>query len=184
MRVYSQRLCYRTNVQYCDESVEYGCLLYAMGENYGFRVGNLSASGGNASSVIVESLPNTQTRTVCFYNVSVAENSAGNCSGVKIEHAADHPRDRYVDKADINSSVTANNSSDNTAECRSFVRIYFKPDGSTSEEYNHYTLCREELATFHTTLFNVTSLFMVYWTNSDHRNNVDSSFQLEVQCME
>ena len=181
----------------CKKTAEYQCRLFVGDRRLGYRVKDLPVTGGNTSSVIIDSLETAESDTVCFYSISVAENSANNCSGVKIEHASDHSPDQYVDRipalnitnitmtTDNDNSSSGNSSTDTEEEytCRSFVRVYYTPQGSNSAQQYH-TLCREKLAEFSKTLVNVTSLLVVYWTNNDRENNAGSSFQLRAQCIE
>ena len=160
----SHRVCYRTNVRDCnssDGSLFYTCRLFAWKDHY--RLASLTTIDSNqTSSVTFESLNNTESRTLCFYNISVAaETSENNCSGIRLQHVENHPEEKYVDRL---RSTNADQS------CKSYVSV------------DDRTLCREKLAHLDITLRNVTSTLVIYWTNNDRKNK--GSFRIRAQCQE
>ena len=170
---YSHRVCYRTKLRYCnnDNGIYYGCQLFPINDY--FKLGDLSVSGGNQSSVFADSLNNTQYNSLCFYNVSVTENSSGNCSGMSLQHASDHPQNSYVDRLEETNSAS---NSTRSQPCRSYVRVSYTRGG----RQQYMKLCREELATLDLILPDVTSVLIVYWTNNRESNS--GSFSLQAQC--
>ena len=172
--LYSQRVCYRTKVRYCRHGGPYyGCQLFPI-DNY-FKLGHLPTTGGNQSSVFIDSLNNTESNSLCFYNISVTENSSGNCSGMSLVHASDHPESSHIDRLeDANSSGNSTRST----PCGSYVRVSYTRGG----RQQYHTLCREELAHLDLTLPDVTSVLIVYWTNNRESNS--GSFKLQAQCLE
>ena len=179
---YSMRLCYRVLVKKCSSEDDiysnyYGCRLIAgKRKNWGFTLDNLYTTGGNQSSVFIDSLNRTETRTVCFYNVSVSDDEATeNCSVVSLQHKVNHPPSKYVDRI---AQSDSNSSTNTTRSCKSYVRVYY--DNSQGVQ-QYETFCREELATLDRR-FPAKSLFIVYWSNNDLENNRNSSFHLRAQC--
>ena len=173
--LHSHRLCYRTKVQKCrdiEDRPYHGCRLFVGGPRLGFKLAPLDATGGNESSVFIDSLDETASRTVCFYNISVSRDSTYNCSELRLKHKENHPQNQYVDPGNQSYS----NSS--LAECNSYVRVEYDSEGGRQ----HYTLCREELATFDSVLPN-TSLLVIYWTGNTDSNSSSSSFHLQAECV-
>ena len=163
----SHRVCYRTNVKECtrisDGSLSYGCRLFAWKDHY--RLASLTTIDSNqTSSVTFESLNSTESRTLCFYNISVAaETSENKCSGIHLQHVDNHPEEKYVDRL-------KEQSRNSYQPCKSYVSV------------DDRTLCREELAHLDITLRNVTSTLIIYWTNNDRKNG--GSFRIRAQCQE
>lgn len=159
----NQRLCYRLKVKRCGRY--YGCRFFDGAP--GFRIEPLPVAGnGSVESVIIQSLPKTESRTVCFHNISLP-----NCSVIRLQHTYNHSEEKYVDRLE-----GPNTNSTNTT-CKSYVNVYYGMEGSQQ----HETFCREDLATLDD-VFISSSLFLVYWTNNDKNNN--GSFQLHAQCLD
>lgn len=159
----NQRLCYRLKVGKCGRNHE--CRFFD--GIPGFRIEPLPVTGnGSVESVIIESLPRTEFKTVCFYNISLP-----NCTIIRLQHEYNHSLENYVDRLE-----GPNTNSNNTA-CKSYVKVYYETLGS--QQYR--TFCREDLATLDDLFFS-SSLFLVYWTNSDRTNS--GSFHLHAQRFE
>lgn len=182
---YSHRVCYRMSVTDCTDEDEYGefsyfdCRLFVSGKGLKstLKLKPLLVTGGNHSSVFIDSVPGTESKSVCFYNVSVSNDSTSNCSSVRLEHQADHPTSEYVNHITQPDSDSSTNNI--VSECKSYVKVFYEDSQGVQQ---HETLCGEELATMTSWVKPVTSLFLVYWTNND--NNPNSSFHLRAQCVE
>ena len=173
----SHRVCYKTKIMSCTDhegfSASYGCRLFSEARKYThFRLNELEVSGG---SFFIKSVNNTETNSLCFYNVDVAESSTGNCSGMLLQHISDHPEDLYVDKLE---NSTGNSTTTTTTECRSYVKIKYTRSG---RDETIGPLCREKLANLDRTLAGVTSVSIVYWTNTRKINS--GSFNLRAKCI-
>ena len=159
----NQRLCYRVQVGRCGNYYE--CRFFD--RIPGFRIEPLPVAGnGSVESVIIQSLPETEFKTVCFHNISLP-----NCSVIRLQHTSNHSEEKYVDRLE-----GPNTNSTNIA-CKSYVKVYY----GIEESQQHQILCREDLATLDQ-VFISSSLFLVYWTNSDRTNN--GSFHLHAQCFD
>lgn len=160
----NQRLCYRIKVARCD-NYYHMCRLFD--GIPGFKMEPLPVTGnGSVDSVIIKSPPSSEFKTVCFYNISLSGRNEDNCSVIALQHRPDHPQEEYVDSLEGSNTNVA---------CKSYVNMYY----GTQENQQFQTLCREDLATLDN-IYISTSLFLVYWTNSD-RNNA-GSFHLHAQC--
>ena len=157
---FSHRLCYTVRVKKCidnNNDAHHVCRLFD-GKD-GFKLDRLSTTGDNESSVYFQAIDGSEQRTVCFFNVSVADASSSNCSAMRLQHKPNHPQENYVDR--LSESDT-----NSTSPCKSYVRVYY----GSEDNRQYQTLCREELATLDD-IFHVTSIFAVYWTNNDRSNN-------------
>ena len=163
----SHRVCYRTNVKECtrisEGSLSYECRLFAWKDHY--RLASLTTIDSNqTSSVMFEALNNTESQTLCFYNISVAvESSENKCSGIRLQHVDNHPEKKYVDRLKEQSTTS-------DQPCKSYVSV------------DDRTLCLEELAHLDINLRNVTSTLVIHWTNNNRRN--EGSFRIRAQCQE
>ena len=96
---------------------------------------------------------------------------SSNCSRIKLEHASNHPREKYVDGL----SESATNSTDVT--CKSYVNVFYGSEGSRQHTE---PLCRERLANLKED-YPSTSLFITYWTTPQESN---ASFDLRAECVD
>ena len=179
---FSERVCYKTKLKKCTDKAGFpyfGCRLSHKGLKH-FKFNKLETyTGDQGSTVFINSANDTETDSICFYNVSVAENSTGNCSGMLLQHISDHPEDLYVDRLESSTgNSTGNSTTTTTTECRSYVKIKYTRYG---RDETIGPLCREELANLDRTLAGVTSVFIVYWTNSREINS--GSFDLRARCI-
>ncbi|CAI8005507.1 hypothetical protein GBAR_LOCUS4287, partial [Geodia barretti] len=171
------RVCYLTDVRDCtdaDDNLYYGCYLRVGGQRVGYKLAPLPMTGGEnneSRQVFFDSVHSmTATNAVCFYNVSVTDTSTRNCSGVVLESAYGVG----------SGSDSADESSEDRAPCKSYVRVYYSTEYSGQQER---LVCLTDLPGFYTTVPGATSLFIVYWTNNDV-NNRGTSFSMRVRCIE
>ena len=178
----SHRVCYKTKIMSCTNEIGfpyYGCQLFPKTKKYThFRLNELEVRGGNQSTVFINSVNNTETNSLSFYNVDVAESSTGNCSGMLLQHISDHPEDLYVDRLENSTSNSTTTTTTTTTECRSYVKIKYTRHG---RDETIGPLCREKLANLDRTLAGVTSVSIVYWTNTRKINS--GSFNLRAKCI-
>ena len=181
---FSERVCYKTNLKKCTDKAGFpyfGCWLSHKGLKH-FKFNKLETyTGDQGSTVFINSANDTETDSICFYSVSVAENSTGNCSGMLLQHISDHPEDSYVDRLENltgNSTSNSTTATATTTQCRSYVKLKYTQYG---RDTTSRPLCREELANLDLTLPGVTSVFIVYWTNSREINS--GSFDLRARCI-
>ena len=139
----------------------------------GYKLDELPISGGNDSSVHIDSIDGSDSKTVCFYNISMPDTSSSNCSGIKLEHASIHSREQYVDGLSDQDSAT--NSTD--IPCKSYVKVFYGSEGS---QQHTEPLCRDRLANLNEN-YPSTSLFIAYWTTLEESN---ASFQLKAECID
>ena len=167
-----------TKVRDCTDANDtpyYGCYLRVGGKRLGFKLAPLHVIGGNESQVFLDSVHNrTATEAVCFYNVSVAptERNGRNCSGIALESASS------TGSGGDASEVA--NSTDETAPCKSYVRVYYRTAESEQQEM---VVCQKDLAGFYASIPDATSLFLVYWTNND-ADNQGTAFRMRARCID
>ena len=183
---YSHRVCYRMDISDChDENNRgyYGCRLYLSGPRLGprLKLKQLSVTRGNHSKVLIDSVNGTESNTVCFYNVSVSNDSSENCSLARLQHKVNHPESKYVDRDTQPDSDSSTDDSLTFTDCRSYVSVYYYSEQGHRHLYG--TFCGKQLATLNQ-LLPATQLFLVSWTNNDVQNNRNSSFHLRAQCIE
>ena len=165
-----------TKVKECPEadgSVYYGCSLREGGHKMGLRLWPLFSTEVNESKVYFDSVHDRMARNgVCFYNISVsADQSARNCSGIVLESAIGN--DVYELPA-VESSNTTSGSS-----CKSYLRVYYTTKGGQEGDR---IVCLKDLSVFYASIPDITSVFVVYWTNND-ASNAGSSFRMRARCM-
>ena len=168
---YSQRLCYRMNVKSCsdeDNRPFHKCRLFD--GIPGYKVDQLPMS---SDSVDISSIDGSESRTICFYNVSLSHSS--NCSGLRLHHRANHPQEKYIDRRNNDTSSTTDEDI-----CRDYLQVYYR----TQHGQQHSSkLCREELATLDMSLHNTTSFMAVVWSDNNTKLQTDSSFNIRAQCL-
>ena len=175
-----------TKVKECrgpQGSLYYGCNLRLGGSRLGYKLSPLEVNGvGNNTRVNFDSVHSrTAKEAVCFYNISLdaadimdSQWSAPNCSGIALESASGDGGSGY-EGADLSGP----NNTTETSSCKSYVRAYYTTE---SGEESDVTVCLSDVAGFYSSLHNVTSLFVVYWTNNDPTNE-GSSFRMRARCM-
>ena len=135
----------------------------------GYKLEELPTTAGNDSSVDIQSIPGSEHKTVCFFNVSIPDAGSRNCSGIVLQHAKDHRREQYVDGL-------SESSTNSTADaCKSYIKVIPGPQGDI------YRFCRGELAELDEKFHASSSLFIAYWTVPSKSN---ASFSLRAQCLE
>jgi hypothetical protein len=168
----NHRLCYRVKVKSCitNNRLHHACRLFD--GTKGYKLDKLLTTAGNDSSVDIQSIPGSEYKTVCFFNVSIPNAGSRNCSGIELQHAKDHPREQYVDRL----SESSTNSTD--VACKSYIKVFSGPQG---EQQHTQPLCRGELAELDKRFHASSSLFIAYWTIPSNSN---ASFSLRAQCLE
>ena len=135
----------------------------------GYKLDRLPISESN--EVYIDSINGSDHKTVCFFNVTIPDTNSSNCSGIKLEHASNHPREQYVDSFSDNESAT--NSTD--IPCKSYVKVFYNSEGS---QQHTEPLCRDRLANLRED-YPSTSLFIADWTTPEESN---ASFSVRAGC--
>ena len=122
----------------------------------------------NQSAVYIKSPNGTESKTVCFYNVSL-----NNCSHAILRHVKDQPVGEYLD-GDENTTLTCNH----PRECKDYLRLYYGEGNQQTVAY-----CRDGLASLQESIpLSGGSFFAVYWV--DNSGGRTGSFEVTAHCAE
>lgn len=158
-----------------------GCRIREGRRDYGLRTAPLNLSGSENERIVTFNSvhPKTETNAVCFYNVNVSSPADTNNTGIMLQSASGNAGKRSVD--DISSVVSEDNS---TVSCKSYLKVFYTKELEGSEQQSYKVCVRDVMRPdFSLTIPDVTSLFIVYWTNNDSTNQ-GNSFNMQARPLQ